>query len=266
MTMRRTGRLLVAILLAVVVCGAGTAAAIAQQDPEPAREPVVVAADPFRFRGTGDAAELVPIHRFDAGTAVVPELVAYAGPNPAGDAEPVTSLPNPTVEGFPLVVSIIERSADGQWAHVRVPKRPNGLTGWVRTSDLQIWTVPNRIEVSLGARTLRVYDGDSDVVLFETLVAVGRPNTPTPLGDFYIDIVNPLYGDPVYGWGQLSVAGYSDVLERFAGGIGQIAIHGWNDDSVMGTAQSNGCVRMRNVDVEQVAALAPLGTPVRIVP
>ena len=266
MRMRRTGRLLLAIVLAVMVAGAGTAAAFAQREPDPERQPLVVAADPFQIRGTGEADELVPIHRFDAGTAAVPELVAYATANPAGDAAPVASLPNPTAEGFPLVVSIIERSADGQWAHVRLPKRPNGLTGWVRTSDLEVWTVPNRVEVSVGQRTVRVYDGDSDVVLFEALVAVGRPNTPTPLGDFYIDIVNPLYGDPVYGWGQLSVAGFSDVLERFAGGIGQIALHGWNDDSIMGSAASNGCIRMRNVDVERVADLAPLGTPVRIVP
>ena len=258
--------MLLVLVAAVLVGGAGTAAAISQQEPEPDRRPVVVAADPFRLRGTGEAEELVPIHRFDAGTAAVSELVAYATADPASDAAPVASLPNPTAEGFPLVVSIIERSADGEWAHVRLPKRPNGLTGWVRTSDLEVWTVPNRVEVSLSERMVRVYDGDSDVVLFEALVAVGRPNTPTPVGDFYIDIVNPLYGHEVYGWGQLSVAGFSDVLERFAGGIGQIALHGWNDDSIMGSAASNGCIRMRNVDVERVADLAPLGTPVRIVP
>ena len=62
------------------------------------------------------------------------------------------------------------------------------------------------------------------------------------------------------------MSGFSEVLERFAGGIGQIAIHGWNDDSVMGRAASNGCIRMRNADIAVVAELAPLGTPVRIVP
>jgi lipoprotein-anchoring transpeptidase ErfK/SrfK len=34
----------------------------------------------------------------------------------------------------------------------------------------------------------------------------------------------------------------------------------------MGTSASNGCVRMRNGDIALVAALAPVGTPVRIVP
>jgi lipoprotein-anchoring transpeptidase ErfK/SrfK len=128
------------------------------------------------------------------------------------------------------------------------------------------WVVPNRIEVNLTTHRLTVFDGDTSTVLFDTDVATGAPRTPTPVGDFFIDIVNPLGGHSVYGWGQLSVSGFSDVLERFAGGIGQIAIHGWNDDSVMGSARSNGCVRMRNIDIARVAELAPLGTPVRIVP
>ena len=54
------------------------------------------------------------------------------------------------------------------------------------------------------------------------------------------------------------------MLERFAGGIGQIAIHGWNDPSAMGRNVSNGCIRMNNDDIARVAELAPLGTPVII--
>ena len=53
--------------------------------------------------------------------------------------------------------------------------------------------------------------------------------------------------------------------QRFAGGIGQIAIHGWNNPSAMGRNVSNGCVRMNNADIARVAELAPLGTPVSIV-
>lgn len=252
------------LVLAVAVGGSGIAVAVAEAEPG-APDPVVVTATGFELRGTGDAAELVPVHRFTAGEAVVPELAAYAAPDPAPEADPVATVANPTREGFPLVVSVLERSAGGQWLHVRLPVRPNGTSGWVRAADLRTWEVPNRIEVNLTTHTLRIYDGDSAVVLFETDVATGRPNTPTPVGDFHIDIVNPLGGHRVYGWGQLSVAGFSEVLERFAGGIGQIAIHGWNDDSVMGTSASNGCVRMRNVDVARVAELSPLGTPVRIV-
>ena len=64
---------------------------------------------------------------------------------------------------------------------------------------------------------------------------------------------------------QLSVSGFSEVFQTFGGGIGQIAIHGWNNDNVIGNDVSNGCVRMRNVDIATVADLAPLGTPVQIV-
>jgi hypothetical protein len=260
----RPSRILLGLSLAVVVAGVGAAAALAQ--PEDEREPVVVAADPFELRGEGQAAELVPVHHFVAAEVMVPELVAFAVPNPAAGTVPVATKSNPTAEGWPLVVSVLESTDDLAWHHVRLPLRPNGLTGWVRASDVRVFQIANRVEVTLSTHTLRVYEGDSDRVLFETDVATGRPNTPTPTGDFYIDIVNPLFGHRVYGWGQLSVSGFSDVLERFAGGIGQIAIHGWNDDSVMGTASSNGCVRMRNADMARVAELAAIGSPVRIVP
>ena len=205
------------------------------------------------------------VHRFTAGEALVPELAAFATANPPADTAPIATAVNPTHEGFPLVVSVIDASADGGWLNVRLPQRPNGTTGWVRAGDLSLWVVPNHIEIDISDRRLSVFDGTSTTVLFATDVAVGVDRTPTPTGDFFIDIVNPLGGHKVYGWGQLSVSGFSDVLERFAGGIGQIAIHGWNDDSVMGSAASNGCVRMRNDDIARVAELSPLGTPVRIV-
>jgi lipoprotein-anchoring transpeptidase ErfK/SrfK len=146
------------------------------------------------------------------------------------------------------------------------PQRPNGTTGWVRADDLSEWGLENRIEVSLSERTLRVLAGETDEVLFEATVSVGSDATPTPLGDYFIDIVNPLGEHPTYGWGQLSVSAFSDVLETFAGGIGQIAIHGWNRPADMGRNVSNGCVRMNNDDIARVAELSPIGTPVRILP
>jgi lipoprotein-anchoring transpeptidase ErfK/SrfK len=228
----------------------------------------VVAAVPVEVRGDGDAAAIVPAPPapFHAATAMVPGLGAFATPDPADGTAPAFVAANPTHEGFPLVVSVVEEAADGDWLLVRFPQRPNGTTGWVRSADVSVWDLQNRIEVSVSARTLRVLAGDTDEVLFETLVSVGADATPTPLGDFHIDIVNPLGDHPTYGWGQLSVSGFSDVLETFAGGIGQIAIHGWNRPSDMGRNVSNGCVRMNNDDIARVAELAPLGTPVRILP
>lgn len=233
---------------------------------EPGEADVEVAGAAVELRGSGDATAIVPVveRPFRAGQAVVAEVPAYASPAPAPGSAPAFVARNPTHEGFPLVVSVVEESDDGEWLHVRFPQRPNGTSGWIRADQVSLWGLRNAVEVSLAERVLRVRDGTSGEVVFEASVAVGSDATPTPVGEFFIDIVNPLGAHPTYGWGQLSVSGFSDVLERFAGGIGQIAIHGWNDPSAMGRNVSNGCVRMNNDDIARVAELAPLGTPVTI--
>ena len=43
-------------------------------------------------------------------------------------------------------------------------------------------------------------------------------------------------------------------------------IHGTNDPSSIGKAVSHGCIRMNNKDVEELARIIPIGTPVSIRP
>lgn len=160
---------------------------------------------------------------------------------------------------MPLSFTVIDRV--GSRLQVRLPIRPNGSTAWIETDQVQTWVVPNHIVVDVSDRMLWALHGDE--VLLEAPVAVGSPNTPTPLGDFYVDISLDEPGGSYGSW-MLSVAGFSDVLREFAGGIGQIAIHGWSDDSVVGQAVSNGCVRMPNPVIDRLAPLAPVGTPVHI--
>lgn len=260
--MRRRLGLLGALIVLVGAIGVG-AVVVGDRDDDP--QVLAVTAPVVEVRGTGDSTAIVPVHRFTAGEALVPALEVFEAPDPPAGTAPVSVSDNPTWEGFPLVVSVLERSADGAWLHVRLPQRPNGYSGWVRAAEVRTWEVPNRIEVSVGQNLLRVFDGDSTDVLFEATVGVGRGRTPTPLGDFFIDIVNPLGADRTYGWGQLSVSGFSEVHRTFGGGIGQIAIHGWNNPATVLGDVSNGCVRMRNEDIARVAELAPLGTPVQIV-
>lgn len=262
-TVRRRSRLL--ILLAAILVGALGVGAWTTGMAGDDEVTLAVTAPVVDVRGGGDGAVLAPVHHFLAAESLVPALEVFADPDPAIGTVPMSVSSNPTHEGFPLIMSVLDQSADGAWLRVHLPQRPNGYAGWVRAADVRSYGVPNRIVVSIAERTLRVYDGDSDDVLFQTLVAVGADRTPTPLGDFFIDIVNPLGGHRVYGWGQLSVSGFSDVLQSFGGGIGQIAIHGWNDPSAMGRNVSNGCVRMNNDDIARVAELSPVGTPVQIV-
>ena len=78
-------------------------------------------------------------------------------------------------------------------------------------------------------------------------------------------VVKLAYDKGPYGTYQLSVSGFSDVLQSFGGGNGQIALHGTNRPELLGQPVSNGCVRLSNDAINRLAWLAPTGTPVEIV-
>jgi lipoprotein-anchoring transpeptidase ErfK/SrfK len=121
-----------------------------------------------------------------------------------------------------------------------------------------------RMQVQLGAHHLTVWKG-ADVVRQET-VAVGMPAAPTPTGDFYLtellDTGNPRgpYGPLAFG-----VSAFSDVYTSFAGGPGQVGLHGTNQPDLLGTDASHGCVRVSNDAITALAAQVPIGTPISIV-
>ncbi len=114
---------------------------------------------------------------------------------------------------------------------------------------IPIEPIPLSITVSLRAKTLTLY---RDGRLFKAYpVAIGKPTTPTPIGTFTIKNkqVNP--GGP-FGtrWLGLSKPHYG--------------IHGTNNPASIGTAASNGCVRMFNRDVEDLFNRVGVGVVVRI--
>jgi len=201
-----------------------------------------------------------PAGPFLVADAVGPSVSIFSAPDVAYADKP--QLSNPTHEGLPVVFLVLEEN--GPWLKVRVSSRPNNLVAWVRRAEVALRTVPNRVLVEVGARRVTVFQG-SEVLLQET-VAVGTNRTPTPLGTFFVDGFVPLSPDTgPYGAAQVSVAGFSDVLQSFGGGVGQIAMHGTNNPDLLGQPVSNGCVRMGNDAILRMAQLAPLGTPVDIV-
>ena len=112
-------------------------------------------------------------------------------------------------------------------------------------------TLPYQIEVSINNRRLRLLrDG---ILQKEYPIAVGRIVYNTPVGDFIIINKAPNPGGP-FGtmWMSLSKEHYG--------------IHGTNDPSSIGRAVSRGCIRMNNKDVEELARIIPIGTPVSIRP
>lgn len=85
-------------------------------------------------------------------------------------------------------------------------------------------------------------------------VCVGKPATPTPVGEWRVVYKSTNWGGG-FGtrWLGLNVP------------WGIYGIHGTNKPWSVGRAESHGCVRMFNRDVEELYAWVSVGTPVKII-
>lgn len=169
-----------------------------------------------------------------------------------------------TAAGAPTTFAVVgDPTADASgWLQVLLPTRPNGATGWVPAGSVTITKTPYRIFVELGTRKLRV-ERDGTELLAAT-VAVGTDENPTPLGASYVtELIDNQEPEGAYGPFAFGLALHSDTLTEFAGGPGQVGIHGTNQPDLIGQAVSHGCVRLRNADIEALVGLGlPLGAPV----
>lgn len=127
----------------------------------------------------------------------------------------------------------------------------------------------SKLELYLSERRLAVYSGDMLIANYS--VAVGREGWQTPTGEFSVfqkqrdpawehpftgDIIPPGPGNPL---GSRWIGFWSD-------GQNSIGFHGTPDESVIGSAVSHGCVRMRNEDVLALYEQVSMDTPVIVLP
>lgn len=105
------------------------------------------------------------------------------------------------------------------------------------------------ILIAKSSRQLTLFDGNSPLRHFP--VAIGKPATPTPDGNYRIitKVVNP-GGMLGTRWLGLSNPGYG--------------IHGTSAPWLIGQMVSHGCIRMYNSNVEELFPLVNVGTPVYI--
>ena len=177
-------------------------------------------------------------------------------------ASPSRSIPATNDFGSALALLVTDDEVPG-WVQVLVPGRPTGSTGWLPLdgSGVELRQVTTVVYVDLTARTLTLLDGDQ--VILTTPIAIGAPDAPTPTGVFSVtDKLQDPNPDGAYGPFALGLSGRSEVLSDFAGGDGQIGIHGTNDPSSIGQDVSHGCIRVPNDVIVQLNELLPLGTPV----
>jgi lipoprotein-anchoring transpeptidase ErfK/SrfK len=170
-----------------------------------------------------------------------------------------------TEDGFPEVYLLLATTSDAQgttWVRLRLPQRPNDVTGWVPRRALgPFGLVHTRLVVN--ERALRVTLYDNGKVRFRARVGIGAPGTPTPTGSFWIREKFRVGGTTLYGPRALGTSAYSRVLTDWPGG-GVIGLHGTNAPGLIPGRPSHGCVRLRNRDIERLYALTPIGTPLLI--
>ena len=190
-----------------------------------------------------------------------------------GAARPTRTMANPFLvnndpnAGVPLtfLVRAYPPALHCEWLQVYLPVRPNGTTGWVRSSDMSVLPNPYRLEADLKEFRLKVFKNGRQVDSIE--IGTAKNNTPTPGGIYYLtELIKTLNPDGDYGPYAYGLSGFSDTLTSFNGGPGQLGIHGTNHPELLGTQVSHGCIRMSNDNITKLAHMLPLGTPVQINP
>lgn len=105
------------------------------------------------------------------------------------------------------------------------------------------------IRIARQTRQLTLFNGNTPLRQYP--IGIGKPATPTPLGNFSIalKVMNP---GGVLGtrWLGLNFDAYG--------------IHGTNRPWLIGQMVSNGCIRMHNANVEELYTLVHIGTTVFI--
>lgn len=121
-----------------------------------------------------------------------------------------------------------------------------------------------KIIINLAGRSLALYQNGDRIKLYQ--IAPGKVSSPSPIGYYRIVEmeVNPTWIDPqnlqhVVTSGPDNPLGY-----RWIGFKNVYGIHGTNVPESIGHFASNGCIRMREPDVEELYDLVDIGTPIEI--
>ncbi len=191
-------------------------------------------------------------------TAVVPSVDIYSSPT---SSTPTRQLANPQESGAPLVMLV--RSQQAGWVNVYLPIRPNGSSGWVKSSQVGVSQTNYFIVIGLAPHRITVFNGSS--VVLDERIGLGAGGTPTPTGLFYVkELFQPPNPAGAYGPFAYGLSAFSDVLFSFGGGPGTVGVHGTNEPDSLGRNVSHGCIRMSNSGVTKLARMLPLGVPVQI--
>jgi hypothetical protein len=249
---------LAAAAVAVATLGLPGAAAAEQTDPI---TQVLEALFPTTTTTTTRPRPKTPMPAYKVTATPVGDVATYDAPN--GRRIGTTG----HWYGRQLTMPVVKNLGD--WIQVRLPERPNGKTAWIQSRYVALGRTPYWLVIHRNAKSLTLYkDGYPQ---WTAPVGLGVAKTPTPLGSFFITVIEH-DTTPGYGPLQLSTSAHSETIQSWQGmGDAITAIHGpisARSDRQIGTTGtyiSNGCVRMHLADLQRLAVV-PVGTPLDIVP
>ena len=267
------GRGLKTCALAAALWAAAGTSALAQAPADPGTTPAATT-DPAKPTVTvtpADARKSNPPGEVQLSNETTTTRWAYAMARGTAYSTPSTKsrkrgrLRYLTEDGFPEVYIVLASWKDAhhtQWLHVRLPQRPNNVTGWVVRSALGEYHVVHT-QLVVNEKTLRVTLYRNGKRLLRAPVGVGKGTTPTPIGHSWIREKFKVSGAPVYGPRALGTATYSNVLTDWPGG-GVVGMHGTDQPGLVPGRPSHGCIRLHNADILRFYRLVPVGTPLLI--
>lgn len=184
---------------------------------------------------------------------------------PAMSAPKVGLVPGVTPEGETNLVLAYEAVRDTDerlWVQVPLSSLPNGQRGWIpRDAIGDMHVIQTQLVIDRARlRAFLLRDGRR---IFSTIIGVGRPQWPTPAGEFYIRVRLDHFSDPFYGPVAFGTNARSPTLTDWPRG-GVVGIHGTDSPQILPGRVSHGCIRMPNAAILRLAQLMPLGTPVSI--
>ena len=192
-------------------------------------------------------------------------VAATARSAPDARAKVVARVETTTPEDTTNIVLVLGRRADrgGRvWVKVRLASLPNSRSGWLPRSALGGYaSVETRLVVDLRRLTATLLRRGRPI--FRARVGVGRPQWPTPRGEFYVRNRLTKFAGPTYGPLAFGTSARSTHLTDWPDG-GFIGIHGTDEPQLIPGRVSHGCIRMRNTDILRLARLMPIGTPLII--
>lgn len=190
---------------------------------------------------------------------------AYRSPHAGAPVVAVLPARTPITREQTTLPVVGRRAGSGttRWLKVMLPGRPNGSSGWIAQGGTVAEVTGWHLMVDKGSRRVTAYfDGRLQRAF---AAVVGKPSTPTPSGNFFVQESIAMPSTAAGGPFALALSARSDALQTFEGGPGQIAIHGRDLlGGTLGQAESHGCVRLDTASISWLVTRIGPGVPVTI--